>query len=177
MHSKYLLIGVLLVMFGRIEAQNPNKVPFNYAQTWIKVHALEDSGLNVSALKLVAKIKAAAKAENKPAEILKTVMTQTRLSEQMEEDGLPKSIRIIEEEIKTASFPLKQMLYTVLAGKYRDYYQNIYYRFGNRTPTTDFKNDDITTWSVRQIVERTMECYRLSLTDAERLKKNADQHL
>ncbi len=171
MHSKYVFIGILLVLFGRIEAQNPNKMSFNYSQTWKKVQALEDSGLNVSALKLVDKIKTAAKAENKSVEILKAVMVQVRLSEQMEEEALPKSIRIIEEELKTASFPLKNMLYTILAGKYRDYYQNMFYRYGNRTETINFKNDDITTWSVRQIVEKTMECYRLSLADGEKLKK------
>ncbi len=177
MHSKYVMIGVLLVFFGRINAQNPDKKPFNYTQTWKKVQALEDSGLNVSALKLLTKIKAAAKVENKPVEILKTVIVRIRIEQRQEEGGIPVAIRLIEEELKTASYPVKPMLYSILAGKYRDYFQDVSYRFGDRTATENFKNDDITTWSLRQIVEKTIECYQLSLADAERLKKTPTAEL
>lgn len=171
MHSRYIVIGVLLAVFGRLGAQNPDKSSFNYTQSWSQVDTLDKKGLNTSALELIAKIRKTANAEKNAAQVVKTYIYQIRLAEQMEEEATPQNIRLLETEIGTAFFPLKPMLQSIVAGEYWKYYQQSLYRSGNRSTTTNFKNDDITTWSLQQLVEKAVEHYQLSLSDAGKLKK------
>ena len=168
MHLKYILVAVLLVTFGRIEAQKPK---FNYTQSWKQVDTFDTKGLTKSALELLAKIRTAAKADKYPAQLVKTIIYQIRLTENMEEEATPKNITFVEEELRTASFPLSSMLHSILAGEYWKYYQRNMYGFGNRTQTVGFKNNDITTWSLQQIIEKTIWNYQRSLLEPEKLKK------
>ena len=54
---------------------------------------------------------------------------------------------------------------------YWQYYQNNRWKYGNRSETKDFKNDDIETWSLEKITEETVKQHQLSLQNKEELQK------
>jgi uncharacterized protein YfaS (alpha-2-macroglobulin family) len=163
-----LLLGSYAVMNHK--TQQPVK-KFDYAASWNKVQEFEDQGLPESALTVVREIYASAREENDAQQLIKAMIFKMKYTDYKEEDSFVKNLNNLEEEIKTAEFPVKPLLHSMLAESYWNYYRNNRYRFDDRTETVGLENDDIATWSLSRIVHETMKNYRLSLEDADRSKK------
>ena len=163
-----LLLGSYAVMNNK--TQQPVK-KFDYASSWKKVQEFEDKGLPESALAVVHEIYAGARMEKDAQQLVKAVIFRMKYTDYKEEDSFVKNLNSLEEEIKTAEFPAKPLLHSMLAESYWNYYRNNRRRFDDRTETIRFDNNDIATWSLSRIVHETMKNYQLSLEDADRLKK------
>ncbi|HEX3007955.1 MAG TPA: hypothetical protein VHO90_10105, partial [Bacteroidales bacterium] len=170
MHFKYLLTGVLLTIMAQLYAQQPGQSKLDYKQLWKEVEAFQEKGLPESALKIVDKIYAAAKSEKNSQQLVKSILYQLSLAESYQEDVLNKNVERLRREIESASFPVKPLLYSVLAETYWQYYENNRYRFRDRTETVNLQNNDLSTWSLEQLVDKTIESYLLSLENADKLK-------
>ena len=82
-----------------------------------------------------------------------------------EENADAKSFASLENEIKTTNEPAKSILNSILAEKYRNYFQQRRYQLYNRTKTTNFKKDDMASWGIDDFHEKITELYTASLKD------------
>jgi uncharacterized protein YfaS (alpha-2-macroglobulin family) len=144
--------------------------PSNYAKDWKTVEDLAKKGLNKSAQEVVAQIYKRAKAENNAAQIVKAIIHRMKFKQMMEEYSDITAITELKEELKTASFPLKPVLQSMLAQTYWNYFQNNRYRFYQRTTVSTPDSADISTWDLKTIFSSVLENYNASLTDAVKLK-------
>jgi uncharacterized protein YfaS (alpha-2-macroglobulin family) len=151
-----------------LNAQQPGKP--DYQTMWKNVQDADDKGLPETALKIVNEIYTKAEAEKNATQLVKAVIHILKYAKYEEEDEFAKNIQRLENECIKASFPAKPLIYSMLAETYWNYYQVNRYRFSKRTETKDFKNDDISTWSLEKIVEKVIENFQLSLNDPEKLK-------
>ncbi|RLD49552.1 MAG: hypothetical protein DRI94_11040, partial [Bacteroidetes bacterium] len=145
----------------------------NYNNLWLKIDSLRDKSLPKSALKIVDKIYTEAKAENNTNQIIKAFIYKLGFSTQYEEDAFEKNIYQLQNEIKTAKYPTKNILHSILAQLYWQYYQNNKWKFMNRTQTVDFDNKDIKTWTLNALVDKTIKEFNLSLQNSDSLKRTS----
>jgi uncharacterized protein YfaS (alpha-2-macroglobulin family) len=146
-------------------------LPPNYNADWKKVDSLLQKGLPKSALTIVNRIYARAKAENQSDQWVKAVMYRMRLVADTEEEAMVTNLKELEKEVAGASFPTRSILHSVLGEMYWTYYQQNRYRFLNRTTTQQVVTDDIRTWELPKIVEAVSRHYDLSLEAGERLRQ------
>jgi hypothetical protein len=142
----------------------------DYPALWQKMEDFDNQGLPESALKIVNEIYTKAKADNNAQQLVKAVIYTLKFTEYKEEDAFVKNLNKLENEAKTATFPVKPLLHSMLAEAYWHYYEANRYVFSQRTQTVNFKNDDISTWSLEKIVEETIRNYQLSLENADQSK-------
>jgi uncharacterized protein YfaS (alpha-2-macroglobulin family) len=169
-----ILVTLSLLLGSYTALNNKTQQPvkkFDYAASWKKVREFEDNGLPESAKTIVNEIYARARDEKDAQQLVKAVIFKMKYTEYKEEDSFVKNLNSLEEEIKTAEFPVRPLLYSMLAECYWNYYRNNRYRFDGRTETVSFDNKDISTWSLPMIVHETLKNYQLSLEDEDRLKK------
>jgi len=122
---------------------------------------------------VVNNIYAKAKKNNNPTQIIKTSLYDLRLSSDYQENHLKKSIDKLNSEISKSAYPTKQILHSVLAQVYWQYYQSNRYKFHNRSETTNIKLDDIDTWDLKKILTEVIDNYISSLENSANLKKEA----
>lgn len=151
-----------------LNAQQPGKPDYN--TLWKNTQDAEDKGLPETALKFVNQIYTKAEAEKNAAQLVKAVIHILKYSKYEDADAFAKNIEKLEKEGQKALFPTKPLIHSMLAETYWNYYQMNRYRFSKRTETKDFKNDDISTWSLEMIVQKVIDNFQLSLADAEKLK-------
>ncbi|HEX2935858.1 MAG TPA: alpha-2-macroglobulin family protein [Bacteroidales bacterium] len=152
-----------------LNAQQPGK-PADYNTLWKNVQDAEEKGLPETALKTVNQIYSKAENDKNAAQLVKAVIHILKFSKYEDEDGFAKNIEKLESESRKAVFPAKPLIYSMLAETYWSYYQTNRYKFRNRTETKDFKNEDLSTWSLEMIVQKVIDNFQLSLTDADKLK-------
>ncbi|MFZ3274196.1 MAG: MG2 domain-containing protein, partial [Lutibacter sp.] len=143
------ILSVIILFSANAKAQQQYK---NYDDLWKKVQKLEESNLPKSALIEVEKIYAIAKKENNAPQLLKTLLLKSKYALVLEEDAQLNIINSFKKEISAAEFPTKNMLESVLANLYWQYYQQNRWKFFDRT-ATEYKVDtsDFTTWDLQTI--------------------------
>ncbi|HVD99430.1 MAG TPA: alpha-2-macroglobulin family protein [Cytophagaceae bacterium] len=149
---------------------------FEYQDAWKKVDDFQNKGLPESELKEVNTIYQQAKLENNTGQLVKAVIYQMKLTDYKEENAFVKNLNRVEAEIKLSQFPVKQLLHSMLAEMYWQYYQNNRWKYNNRTATVNLQEDDIETWSLEKIVQETIAHYEASLSEKEKLQAE-DMHV
>jgi hypothetical protein len=173
---KRLLLIVLAILSlpglnsNKFINKNPIMGKIDYITAWEKVDEFQNQGLPESALKIVNEIYEKAKLEENPSQLIKAVIHILKLTEYKEESATVKNLDRLRVEVETAEFPVRPILQSMLAEAYWNYYQYNRYQFMQRTQTTDFKNDDISTWSLDKIVQEVVKNYLLSLSENDRTK-------
>ena len=142
-----------------------------YEKAWQAVQQFENDGLPQSALEKTEEILAYAKSETNGEQTIKAILHKCKYLVQVQEDGNVKAIQFTEEELKTSQTPTKNILQSVLAEMYWNYYQQNRWQFMNRTQTIAFDNADIRTYDLASLFEKTRDLYIASLSDAESLKR------
>jgi uncharacterized protein YfaS (alpha-2-macroglobulin family) len=163
---------ITLLVIGRAlpaHAQSSSKSD-NYTVSWGKVKEFEDKGLPESALKVVNDIYAMAQTEHNSPQLVKAVIHILKFTQYKEEDAFVKNLNKLKAETEMAVFPARPLLHSMLAELYWRYYEANRFRFRQRTATTNFINDDISTWSLDKIVEESVRNYQLSLQSSDRSK-------
>jgi len=143
----------------------------DYGKLWKRVDSCTNKGLTESALKIVEVIYLKAKENNNAPQFVKAILFRTKLEANKEEFALEKSILKLREEAAEAKYPVKPVLQSILADAYWQYFNNNRWKFYNRTATVGFKNDDITTWDLKNIVDATIKNYKASLVNVDSLKR------
>ncbi len=142
-----------------------------YEAAWKAVDSLDGLQLPRSAQEIVGEIYNHAKAEKNGPQILKSTIYRAKYVQLLEEDGTEKSMRVIEDELRVSAFPEKNILQSMLAETYWNYYTENRWKFTNRTPVADSLGGDIATWDIAALHRKTMELYTASVADREALKK------
>jgi uncharacterized protein YfaS (alpha-2-macroglobulin family) len=181
---KIFLIAVLGFIsiagaYSIYKIQSKKRMPFvqsgpaTYTKDWEKVNALAGKGLNKSALEMVNTIYKKAKSENNAAQLVKAIIHRIKFEQMIEENADVKAIDEIKEELKTATYPLKPILHSILAELYWGYYQSNRWKFQQRSTLANVNEADITTWDLKTIFSKTLENYQASLQNKEKLKQTA----
>ena len=180
MKKKIGFLGLGLVLFTVLAFGFNNVLPDNkpiklnkgdnYKSAWQKVDSLESKGLPKSALKIVEKIYDEAKKDNNYNQVIKSFIYKMKFTDQTEEDAFENSIYKLQNEIKTADFPTKNIMHSMLAEMYWMYYQNNRYKFIQRSAVQGVENNDIKTWDLNKLADVVIKEYLLSLENKDSLQ-------
>jgi uncharacterized protein YfaS (alpha-2-macroglobulin family) len=162
--------GIIKKIYGKEFVVTINKGD-PYSVLWKRVDSCEGKGLTESALKIIEAIYSKAKETSNASQFVKAVLHRMKFEAKKEEFSLERSIIKLRDESETAKFPIKPVLQSILADAYSQYFNNNRWRFYNRTATVGFKNDDITTWDLKTIVDATIKNYKASLENSDSLKR------
>lgn len=178
MTIKSMLLLVILTIAGALIAAITNQTKIlakeqwrGYEAEWNTTDSLEAIGLPQSALEQVSLIYDYAKKDKNDAQLIKALIYKAKYINQVEEDAQVKAINLFADEVASADGVTKSMLQSILAEIYWNYYQNHRWEFSNRTTTVNFENNDIRTWSLSALHEKTAELYIASVANREALKQ------
>ncbi len=149
----------------QITTNNPPYMNFDYDKAWKEIEELDKEGLPKSALERVTVLLEKARSEEEYAHFIKALIYRGKYESQLEEEGLANAIFKMQEEMENAEYPVKPILQSMLAEMYTKYLDQNRWQFQNRTQTVDFKNDDIRTWSIEQLLTAGAKYYWASLED------------
>jgi hypothetical protein len=167
---KTFILTIITALFVTMSAKSQNPVK-NYTQEWNKVDAFMKKELPKSALTEVKKIYALAKKENQDAQVIKALVMMSNLQEEIREENSPLSVAEIEKEIPLAKEPARSILNSLLASMYYNYYQQIRWQLYDRTKTTNFKKEDISTWDADDFHKKIGELYLQSISQEKLLQQ------
>ncbi|WP_298530518.1 alpha-2-macroglobulin [uncultured Algibacter sp.] len=159
MKRTILLMIILLAHFS--QAQNPC-----YDDLWSKVEQFEIKGLPTSALKIVESIKKQAIKDKNSPQLIKTMLFKSKYALVLEEDAQLKIINDFKKQIELSTFPTKNVLESVLANLYWQYFQQNRWKFYNRTKTSEkVDNKDFRTWDLQTLFDEIHLHYQKSLAN------------
>nr|MBP7497141.1 hypothetical protein [Bacteroidales bacterium] len=161
---------MLLGLVSTVSSQQVKTQSADYKKLWSKADSLINEGLPKSAKEVILLIYNKSKKENDVQQYIKSLIYKLKVESLVEENYSVKAIVLLEEEIKNAAFPQKQILYSMLAELYWNYYQENRYNILQRSITVNFSDKDIETWDLLKIVSKTMDCYNNSLTNIQDLR-------
>jgi len=176
---RYLLLlglfGSLLMTAFLADSAAPGPRPPLPAQ-WKKIDALLKKDQTATAAPLVEKIYQQAKRENNASAYVRALLYKIRLLNNKENDADEKVIALLEADVKTAQFPARPILHSLLAGLYADYYNQhryqLYERTQGATPTADHATPgaadggtSLATWDAGRLGAAIVRHYYLSVED------------
>ena len=161
------ILTMLISQFSNAQ-DNPN----NYCKGWEKVYAYEKEALPQSALKEVEKIYAKAKKDSNSPQLIKALLYKSKFALTLSENAQLKVINDFKSEISESSFPTKNIIESILADVYWQYFQQNRWRFYNRTNTEE-KVDvvDFRTWDLQTIFNEIQLLYQNSLNNSLELQQ------
>ena len=168
LRSITLLLSFSLIAFHSSFAQQK----FNYDREWKKVDSLYSVfGLTTSALDVVNNIYAAAKKEKNEPERIKSLLYMMTLQNQKQENAEIKNIQQLEKEVPATMGAARSIMTSILADAYLLYLQQHRYQFYGRTKTTNFKKEDIATWTLEDLHKKVTSLYLESISDEKLLQQ------
>ena len=159
----------IIIMAFSLTAMSQNQ----YSGAWKQVDSLAAVGQSKSALEIVTSVYNKAKAANQPDQFIKASLYRMKLESEFEEDYFVKCIERTRLDIESAKAPVKQILHSILAELYWDYYQANRWKILGRSETANSAGDHIKTWDLKKLVSACMENYGLSLSEKDLLSKTA----
>ena len=172
----FLLACLLLLLTFFADRAAP--VPATpYPAQWKKIDALLKKEQTTTAAPLVEKIYQQARRENNAPAYVRALLYKIRLLSTKENDADEKAITLLEADVKTAQFPARPILHSLLAGLYADYYNQHRYQLYQRTagtlPTTDSATPGaadggtaLATWDAGRLGAAIVQHYFQSVEDA-----------
>ncbi len=142
-----------------------------YDKEWKQVNEFVKQNLPKSALDQVKKIYQLAKKDKQDAQVVKSLIYMTGLQNEVTENDETRSIADLEKETNTAPEPARSILNSLLGELYRQYYQQHRWQLYNRTNTTGFKKDDISTWTTDDLHKKIGEFYLRSIKNSSILQQ------
>ncbi|MEN3322836.1 MG2 domain-containing protein [Mariniflexile soesokkakense] len=156
----------ILLLSNFVYSQKPN-----YKTLWQTVEKHEVEGLPKSALKVLEQISTlATKDENQP-QLIKTMLFKSKFALVLEEDAQLKIINDFKIIIEKSSFPTKNILESILANLYWQYFNQNRWLFYNRTKTAEkVDTTDFRTWDLQTLFDEIHLHYKNSLQNGLMLK-------
>ena len=169
--QKSITITIMTILFSVFANAQSNKFN-NYEKEWKEVEQFELKGLPKSALAEVEKIYKKAKKKKDHPQIIKSLLYKSKFALSLEEDAQLKVINSLKEELTENSFPTKNILESILAELYWQYFQQNRWKFYNRTNTSEKVDlNDFRTWDLQTLFEEAHTHYQSSLDNALMLQK------
>ncbi len=174
----YILIATLLILsLGLLFSQQERgpmltfKKGDTYDAQWKEVEKFQNEGLPKSALEVVEEIYRKAKSADNHPQIVKALIYQMINKGAFEEEPVINKIETLEKEITESKYPVTPVLQSMLAETYWSYYQQNRWNILERSETSGADLKDIRVWSAAQFVDKTIELYRQSLTERDKLMR------
>lgn len=142
-----------------------------YTRQWAMADSLENLGQAQSALNVVTQIFAEGKAEGNHPQAIKAMMYRIRIESGFSEDYFSNAITLLSSELEAAAAPVRQVLSSILAQVYWEYYRNNQWEINQRTPLAGDNPGEISTWDARKFVSVTTGLYRQSLLEPALLQQ------
>lgn len=157
--KKYTSLLMMIFFANFSQAQAPN-----YESLWSQVEKHEVDGLPKSTLKIVEDIaKLATKDKNEP-QLIKTMLYKSKFALVLEEDAQLKIINDFKFEIDKSTFPTKNILQSMLANMFWQYFNQNRWQFYNRTNTENKVDSvDFRTWDLQTLFNEIHLQYQNSL--------------
>src|SRR5690606_35991684 len=157
--KKNILFLLIITTGHLINAQSPN-----YDDLWKEVEKLELDGLPKSALTKVEGIGQLAKKNNNTPQLIKTMFFKSKFALILEEDARLKIITDFKTEIEKSTSPSKNILESLLANMYWQYFNQNRWQFYNRTKTENkVDHADFRTWDLQTLFNEIHLQYQNSL--------------
>ncbi len=138
-----------------------------YKAEWKVIDSLEQNGLPKSALEKVETLFQRAKKDNNPVQVIKTLTYRLKYVRSLEEDGMVKAIHQLEQEITGADFPAQSIMQSMLGQLYEFYMQSNRWQISDRTAVSGDTSQDIQTWTLERLAERSHQLYEASVEAAD----------
>lgn len=164
---KNILTVLMIVLFSQF-----SNAQQEYTNLWKEVDALEEKGLTKSAFEKVSEIHTKAKRDRNNPQIIKAFLYKAKYQLVLEEDAELTIINDLKAEIRTQSFPTKNILESILGNFYWQYFSSNRYKFYNRSETAE-KVDatDFRTWDLNTLFKEIFIHFDASLQNAAQLQK------
>ena len=162
-------IFIILISLLSLNSMSQN----SFSREWEQVDSLSHLGQSQTALDLVIRIYDQTKVANQSDQFVKASLYRMKLEGDFKEDYYENTIERTELEIQSAKAPVKQILHSIVAELYWQYYQNNRWQILDRSQTANFELKELKTWDLKKIVSACMENYHLSLIDKNLLKNTA----
>ena len=164
--QKSFITTVFTLLLTIVTGAQSNKFD-SFKKEWTEVEQFEVKGLPKSALEVVEKIYKNAKKKKNHPQIVKSLLYKSKFSLALEEDAQLKVINQLRGEIATSTFPTTNILESILADLYWQYFQRNRWKFYNRTKTSKKVDPkDFRTWDLQTIFEAAHIHYQKSLENA-----------
>ncbi|WP_167856368.1 alpha-2-macroglobulin family protein [Hymenobacter metallicola] len=134
-------------------------------RTWKQIDELLAKNQTTSAAKLLEPLYQAARRKQDTPEYLRTLLYKLRLLEAKEEEANANAIALVEAELKTAKFPTRAILHSLLGQLYTQYYEEHRYQLYDRTVAAAAGSADIQTWDAARLGSAIIDHYQASLAD------------
>jgi uncharacterized protein YfaS (alpha-2-macroglobulin family) len=141
----------------------------DYTKLWDKVTKLEQQGLPQSALSEVDLIYQKANQQSNSEQLLKTIIYKIKLNNYYQENQITIAIDSLTRNVGNSKPELDALMHVLIANLYSSYYQSNAWKISQRTPTGDFHEEDIDTWTSEDFNRAIVEQYQLALNNPEQL--------
>lgn len=157
------IVSIILINFLFTSIVGAQNYYSNYDKLWSEVEGFELKALPKSTLEVVDKIYVKAKESENSPQLVKALIYKSKFALTLDEDAQLKIINDFKTEISNTEFPTKNILESVLANLYWQYFQQNRWKFYNRTKVVsevleDTKQDtsstsvsDFRTWDLQTI--------------------------
>ncbi|MCF8274795.1 MAG: alpha-2-macroglobulin [Flavobacteriaceae bacterium] len=136
----------------------------DYKNLWEQVEKHEIDGLPKSALTIVEQILVLAKKDNNEPQLIKTMFYKSKFALVLEENAQLNIINDFKKHIEISTFPTKNILESLLANMYWQYFNQNRWQFYNRTKTEEKVNtEDFRTWDLQTLFNEIHIHYQKSL--------------
>lgn len=164
----FSLLALLMLFSAGSSQPTPPGDNRSNAATWKKIDQLLTKDQTASAAKLLEPIYQQARQQQDAPEYLRALLYKLRLLEEKEEEADVQAIQLVEADLKTARFPAKPILHSLLAQLYANYYQQHRYQLYDRTTQaapdpTDASRTDLRTRDAARLGSAVISHYRASL--------------
>ncbi|PID69516.1 MAG: alpha-2-macroglobulin [Flavobacteriales bacterium] len=165
-------IAILTVILTSFVANAQNNTNNSYTKQWFEVEKLELEGLPKSALALVLEIYNKAKKERNDVQLIKSLIYKSKFALTLEEDATLQIITDLKTTAKNSTTPISNILHSIIADIYYQYYQQNRWQFYQRTHTaTKVDSIDFRTWDLATIFAETGKHFKKSLKSALELQE------
>jgi len=157
---------------AQIDYINPTSDP-DYPKEWRAIDSLQVNGLYRSALTKVQELALQAKADQKPAQVVKTLLYAARFERELSEREIPHAIEIIESAFAESEFPERPILATLLADLYQKHLDENAWQLQDRSVRSSTDDDSVLeNWSADRIQQKVFDLHAAAIQD-ERLKETS----
>jgi len=171
MKSAFAALAFLLLCTLTVVAQP--KLTF-YEKHWSDVYKYEVRLLPRSAQVVVDSIYVQAKRDNNVSEAAKAIFYQAKFISALQEDAELNIVQKLKTEIAISKAPLRNILESVLARTYWEYFQEHLSRYYEHSRAAEKVNpDDFRTWDTDQMFAEIHRHYQNALRDEAVLKKTS----
>ncbi|MCU0396317.1 MAG: hypothetical protein MUF29_10435, partial [Chitinophagaceae bacterium] len=139
--------------------------PFNYEKAWQEADSLARQSLPKSAITVVDRIYRQAKASRNQPQLVKAVVVKGQLIMELDEAAWKTNLSTLTRETAAAPQPVKQVLYSITAQLYWDYFQQQRWKIYNRSSAPAFRKEDPETWGLEDFHRQIAAAYRASLSN------------